>query len=531
MNGRADTIVIGGGLNGLVAAFYLARGGRRPLVLEALPEVGGTCVTGEIAPGHRVSALLHASGPLRPGILADLQLGRHGLVMLESPVRAFVPAADGRALVLHGDTARSTASIAEFSRRDAERFSGFDQAVTRIAGVLSGLLDMTPPDIDHPGFGDIVSLLRTGKQVRDLGRGDLYRVLRWLPMAVADLAAEWFESEPLRAALAARAILGQSAGPWSAGTGAVLFLRAAAAPGLLAPLVVPKGGMGALTRAVADAARAAGAEIRTGSAVQRIASHGGVVDGVVLAGGDSIDAPCVVSSIDPKATLLRLVDAAEIDPGFRHKVASIRMRGLTAKVNLVLGGLPAFTALQGRGDAAEALRGRILIGPEIDYLEHAYDASKYGAVAERPFLEATIPSLLDPSLAPEGRHVMSVMVQSAPYHLREGDWDARRSEIGDLAVKTLAEHAPGLPALVEHGEVVTPRDLETTHGLTEGHLFHGEEALDQVFTMRPILGWARYRTPIRGLWLCGSGTHPGGGPTGANGRNAAREILAGRGRS
>jgi phytoene dehydrogenase-like protein len=527
MNGRCDTIIVGGGLNGLVTAFYLARGGRRPLVLERRPGVGGTAVTDEFAPGFRVSTLLHATGPLRPEIAKDLRLDRHGVEMLDSSVLAFVPSADGRALVLHRDAALTAESIAAFSKKDAARFPEFDQAVTRIAGVLAGVLDMIPPDIDHPGFSDIMSLLGTGKQVRDLGRGDLYRLLRFMPMAAADLAAEWFESEPLRATIAARAILGQSAGPWSAGTGAVFFLRAAAAPGALGPVVVPRGGMGSLTRAVAAAARAAGADIRTGADVVRIEARDGVVEGVTLRSGERIDADCVVSSVDPKATFLRLVDPPEIDPGFRGKVRNIRMRGLTAKVNLALGGLPAFTAAAGR-DAAVALAGRILIGPEIDYLERAYDASKYGAMSAQPFLEATIPSLLDPSLAPEGRHVMSVLVQSAPYHLRDGDWNARREELGDLVVKTLAGFAPDLPGLVQARQVITPRDLEETWGLTEGHLFHGEEALDQVFTMRPVLGWARHRTPIRGLWLCGSGTHPGGGLTGANGRNAARAILAAR---
>jgi phytoene dehydrogenase-like protein len=527
-----DVVIVGAGVNSLAAAFYLARGGRRVLVLERRDRVGGLSSTEEFHPGFKVSSVLHTSGPLRPEIAADMALERHGLVWLEAAARVFSPSADGQALLLDVDPGRSAGSIARFSRKDAERWPEFQKTLARIAAPLGDLLAMAPPDIDRPGLADILALLKTGRQVRDLGRTDLYRLLRWGPMAVADFVAEWFESEPLRAALAARGIFGASAGPWSAGTTALLLLRAAADPDPAGSVRVPRGGMGALAEAMAASARAAGTTVRTGCEVTRIETRDGAVEGVVLSGGERIATPCVVSGLDPKRTLLTLVGPLLLEPDFRLKLRNYRMRGVNAKVNLALSGLPAFTALRGAAAGtgpSSPLAGRILIGPEIDALERAYDASKYGETSREPWLEALMPTILDPSLAPAGKHVLSVHVQYAPYHLREGAWDeARRRDLGDTVVKTLAAHAPDLPGLVEAGQVITPKDLEDTYGLTEGHLFHGEEALDQMFTMRPILGWARYRTPIRGLYLCGPGTHPGGAVTGANGRNAAREVLSAR---
>jgi len=538
MSDRRDVVIIGGGLNGLVAAFDLARAGRRPVLLERRPVLGGIAVTEEIAPGFKVPRLMHLGGPLRPDLLADLALEKHGLAWLDSPVLMCAQDANGRGLVLHREPGRSAESIAAFSKKDAERWPKFEETVGRIAGAMGGLLDLIPPDIDKPAWREVFPLLRTGKRVRDLGGKDLYRVLRWMPMAVADLAAEWFESEILRAALASRAILGQAAGPWSAGTAANYFLRAAADPRAVASVHVPQGGLGALTQAVAAAAKAAGATLRTGVEVTGIEVKNGAVQAVLMPKGDRIETVSVVSGLDPKRTLLGLVSPVDLDPAFRKKVQNIKARGVTAKVNLALGGLPEFTAFSPKGsgqaggagssDGGSPLRGRILFGPSIDDLERAFDASKYGEISGHPYLEATIPSLLDPTLAPPGKHVMSVLVQYAPHTLRDGDWNGRREELGDRVLKTLASAAPNLPGLVERGQVITPKDLEDDWGLTGGHLFHGEESLDQIFTMRPILGWARYRTPVRGLYLCGSGTHPGGGLTGANGRNAARALLTDR---
>ena len=532
---EVDVIVVGGGLNGLVAAFDLARAGRRPLVVERRAAVGGTASTEEFAPGFRAPALHHLGGPLRPGLAEDLRLAARGVEMLESPWSLFAPAPDGRAVLVHRDAGITREALRTLSPGDAERYREVDETVGRIAAILSDLLDRLPPDIEKPALGEILPLLRTVKRIRDLGRRDLYHLLRWMPMALADLTAEWFETDLLRAAIAARGLVGSFAGPWSAGTGATWFLRAAADPHLVPAVRSPRGGPGALTQAIAAAAREAGADVRLGAEVTRIDVRDGAAQGVTLRGGERLEAETIVSGLDPKRTLLSLVEPGALPPVFRRKVRNIRMRGVTAKVHLALRGLPAFTALESgpaarvaAGGGGSPLAGRIVIAPGIDVLERAFDAAKYGEPSETPFLEATIPTILDPTLAPSGRHVLSVLVQYAPYHLRSGDWEARRAWLGDTVVKTLAAYAPGLPDLVEHGQVATPADLEQTFGLTEGHLHQGEESLDQIFTMRPVLDWARHRTPIRGLFLCGAGTHPGGGLTGANGRNAARAVRSGR---
>jgi phytoene dehydrogenase-like protein len=341
-------------------------------------------------------------------------------------------------------------------------------------------------------------------------------------MAVADLVAEYFETELLRATIAARGIFGTFLGPWSAGSSLVLLMRAAADahPAGLACFV--EGGAGALTQAMASAARQAGAEIRTNADVIEISVGNGVASGVVLSNGEEINAKTIISNADPKRTLLKLVDPIHLSPDFVTKLQHYRMPGTVAKVNLALSALPNFTGINGNADA---LRGRIHIGPEIDYLERAFDDSKYGNFSKQPYLEAAIPSLTDPSLAPAGKHVMSIYTQYAPFKLKNSDWETERVALGDTVVKTLAQYAPNLPELILTHQIITPQDLEDTYGLTGGHIFHGELALDQFFTMRPLLDWARYRTPIQNLFLCGSGTHPGSGLTGGSGANAAREIL------
>ncbi len=343
-------------------------------------------------------------------------------------------------------------------------------------------------------------------------------------MAVADLVSEFFETDLLRATIAARGIFGTSLGPWSAGTSLVLLLRAAADSNPAGSNFFAAGGIGAITQAMATAAQQTGAEIRTGAEVIEIRVKNGAAQGVVLSTGEEILARAVVSNADPKRTFLKLTDPALLAPSFTRRLQNYRMNGTVTKVNLALSGLPTFTAL---GSNSEALTGRIHIGPEIDYLERAFDESKYGSFSRAPYLEATIPTLTDPSLAPEGKHVMSIYMQYAPYKLKNGSWqdEAQRFALGDTVVKTLAQYASDLPDKILHHQIITPLDLEETYGLTGGHIFHGELALDQIFTMRPMLDWARYRTPIENLYLCGSGTHPGTGLTGGSGKNAAGEIL------
>jgi len=533
-----DIIIVGGGHNGLITAFYLAKAGFKPLVLERRPTVGGCAVTEKFHPGFRCSRLAHNTGPIRSDIVADMDLARHGMKTYTPTVRALSLAHDGN-LALYGDAARSQQEIARFSRKDAANYGDFQQALTRIADVAGLLMNITPPDIDEPAANNLWELLNTGRKIRGLGEKDLYRVLRWAPMAIADLVAEWFETELLRGTIAARGIFGTFLGPWSAGSGATLLLRAASDSNLAGPASYVVGGTGALTAAMAAAAQAAGAEIRVGCEVEQIKITSGSAAGVVLANGDELAARAIISNADPKRTLLGLIEPQHLQPSFLQKLRNYRMNGSVAKVNLALGGLPRFNGVG--GDVTARLSGTIQISPEIDYLERAFDASKYGDFSRHPYIEATIPTLWDTSLAPSGKHVMSIYMQYAPYKLRPpqhapmqpapgtpetcGDWNSQRDALGETVVNTLAEYAPDLPSLIEGREVITPKDLEETYGLTGGHIFHGELALDQLFTMRPLLDWAQYRTPIKSLYLCGSGTHPGTGLNGMSGANAAREVL------
>lgn len=520
-----QVVIIGAGHNALVAAFYLAKAGLRPLLFERRPVAGGAAVTEEFHPGFRLSTLAHAAGPLAGQVARDMNLARHGLQMIRPDPAVFAPSQDGRALVLHRDPLRADSSIASFSRRDADKYADFSGVLRRLAAVVHPLLLKTPPAIGSPDSGDLWSLVGAGRAVRGLGSQDMFRLMRWGPMAVADLVAEWFESEPLCAVVASRGIFGASLGPRSAGSGALLLLRAAFDPEPASGVAFVRGGMGSLTKALTHAATQAGAEIRTGAKVARIDVRDGSITGVTLAGGEEIAAPAVLSGADPRRTFLGLVDPAHLAPNFLARIQNYRSAGILAKVNLALAGLPTFPSLKNQCDGAAALAGRIHIGPEIDYLERAFDACKYGEFSAEPYLEAVIPSLSDPELAPAGQHVMSIYAQFAPYKLRDGNWTEKREALGDLVVKTLAHYAPDLPGLVLHRQVITPLDLEEILGLSGGHAFHGELALDQLFSLRPLFGWAAYRTPLRGLYLCGSGTHPGIGVTGASGANAARQFL------
>ena len=518
-------VLIGGGHNALIAAFYLAKGGFKPLVLERREMVGGGAITEEFHPGFRASTLAHTLGPLRADISKDLQLEKFDCEILSPDPRVFAPTPDGRALFFYNDVAKTAAAISSFSTKDSTKYAQFAASLEATAGFFTQLTSITPPSIDKPTSEDLWNLLKTGRSVRSLGKTGTFDLLRWGPMAVADFVAEFFETELLRAVIAARGIFGTALGPWSAGSTAVLLLRAAADSHPVGSAAFPRGGLGFFTRSLAESAKAAGAEIRTDAEVQHIRIKNGAVTGVVLTNGEEISVEAVVSGADPKRTFFNLVDPAQLDPTFANRMKNFRTKGNVAKVNLALGGLPIFSALDSTDSSLKSLSGRIHIGPEIDYLERAFDASKYGEFSKAPWLDVTIPTILDPSLAPDGKHVLSAYVQFAPYKLKEGNWNARRKELGDTVVKTLAAYAPNLPSLIEYMQVITPLDLETSYGFTGGHIFHGELALDQLFTMRPILDWARYKTPIRGLFLCGSGTHPGNGLTGASGANAAREII------
>ena len=522
MADKRDVVIIGGGHNGLVTAFYLAKAGFKPLVLERRGQTGGAAITEEFHPGFKCSILAHSAGPIRPDIARDMQLEKHGLRMITPDASILSLAPDGRALTLYDDAYKSAKEIAAFSQKDADNYPALQETLRKMGAVIADALKLTPPNIDDPSKTDLWGMLQTGRALRKLGKKDLYRLLRWGPMAVADLVAEYFETDLLRGTVAARGIFGTFLGPWSAGSALVLLIRGAGDPHPGGSANFAVGGTGAITQAMTSAAKAAGAEIRTNAEVAEIRVKDGVASAVVLKSGEEIPAKAIISNADPKRTLLKLVDPTHLTPDFALKLQHYRMMGTVAKVNLALNGLPQFTAIKNGSNAA--LSGRIQISHGIDYLERAFDESKYGDFSKQPYLEATIPSLTDSSLAPSGKHVMSIYMQYAPYKLK-GDWEEQRKALGQTVVRTLSQYAPNLPELILTHKILTPLDLEEKYGLTGGQIFHGDLALDQFFTMRPLLDWARYRTPIQNLYLCGSGTHPGAGLTGGSGSNAAREIL------
>jgi len=506
---RERIAIIGAGHNGLITAFYLAKAGFAPIVLERAAVAGGSAVTEEIHPGFQCPVLFDTPGPLLPQIVKDTKLDERKL-FAEEDLQMTVLHPDGKRLRIFSDPNRTGAELLSFSPHDARKFPEFHVTLQSLGRALAPLLSTTPPDIDHPDFHDWTNLGRFGMRFKKLDRKDAYRLLRWGPMPVADLVSEWFETETLQAAVAGYGIFGMSAGPRSAGTAAGVLIQAA----LGTPAPIWHGGIGVLTQALTKAAIASGAQIRTAAKVIRIVVKNREARGVLLEGGEEIAARAVVSNADPQQTFLKLIDATELDPGFVSKMQSYRTLGAVAKVNLALSELPA---------CAESAQ--IQIGPDVDYLERAFDAAKYGEFSPNPFLRMTVPSVWDGSLAPKDKHVMSIFVQYAPYRLKSGNWDSRREQLGDVVVKTLSAYAPGLDKLILNRQILTPVDIERRFGMSGGHIFHGEHALDQLFVFRPLLGWARYRTPVKGLYLCGSGTHPGGGITGAPGLNASREIL------
>jgi phytoene dehydrogenase-like protein len=527
-----DAIVIGAGHNGLVAAAYLARAGLRVLVLERRERVGGIADTVELAKGVRAPAVAQTVGRLRPSIVRELGLRGHGLSLVAPDVRVFAPQPDGRAITLFADPALTSEALRSWSTQDAEAFGDFDRLVRSLGRFLGQLNATTPPDVKSPGLGDALAGLRLGGRFYRLGTHDARSAGRVLPMAVADLVGEAFVTDPLRGVLATRGIHGTAMGPWSAGT-ATVFLNDSAGNdgGAAGQTVYARGGPGALSAALAGAVRGFGGEIRTASDVAAIATVEGRVTGVRLATGEEIAARIVVAGNDPKQVLTGLLDPVVVGPSLRWRAANIRTPGTVATVSLALRRAPVFPAAGSGTEAERRLRGRIVIAPGVDYVERAFDAAKYGRPSEAPYLEATIPSLIDPSLVEGARadtQVMSIHLQYAPYALREGSWDDHRDEIGDLAIRTLETYAPGIGALVTARRVLTPLDLERDYGLNGGHLLHAEPALDSFFLWRPLFGHARYRLPVEGLYLAGSGAHPGGGITGQPGQNAAREILLDR---
>ena len=517
-----DAIVVGGGHNGLVCAAYLARAGKRVLVLERNEIIGGAARSEEVFPGFRFSVFSYVVSLLRPEIIRDLDLPRHGLHIL--PLESTVtPLPNGDYLGQWGDHDQNRRELARHSLRDAEAYDEFGRLMYQMARAVKPFLGMTPPDPASLKLRDLSGLARLAKHLRGLGRERFHALHKLLTMSSADYLDEWFETEALKATKSASGIIGTFLGPRSPGTAYVLLHHyMGEIDGVFRAWGFAKGGNGSVSAAIAAAARELGADIRTGAPVERVLIENGRATGVVLENGDEIKAKTVISNADPRRTFMQLVGDRHLPSEFADAIRRFKFRGSSGKVNLALSELPNFTCLPGVGPH---LRGAISISPNVDYLERAYDEAKYGEVSSKPYMDIVIPSMIDPSMAPPGKHVMSIFVQYVPHNVNGGWTDAKREAFGDTVIDTLAEYAPNIRSAILHRQVITPADIERIVGISEGNIFHGELALEQMFFLRPVPGWAKYATPIDGLYQCGSGTHPGGGVMGASGRNAAMTIL------
>ena len=521
---KYDAIVIGGGHNGLTCAAYLARAGRKTLVLERRHVLGGAAGTEEVFPGYRFSVCSYVVSLLRPEIIRDLDLPGHGLELLPLD-GTFTPMLNGDYLWRMNDHNRSRQEIARHSRRDADAYDDYGMAMVEMGRFAKPILGMTPPDPMSLDPRGLLELLSVGKRFRDMRYHDKVNQVQLLTMSAVDFLDQWFETDALKATMSASGIIGTFLGVRSPGTAYVLLHHyMGEIDGAFRSWGLSRGGTGAVSNAIAGAARRFGAEIRTEAPVARILTKNGRTTGVALENGDEIQADVVVSSVDPRLTFERFMDAKDLPGEFMDGVRRYKYRGSSGKVNMALDALPDFRCRPGHG---EHLRGAISISPSVDYMERAYDQAKHGAFSERPYIDIVIPTLSDSSLAPPGKHVMSCFVQYAPYHLKPGDvWDDQRREaFGDAVVNAIAEHAPNIRSIIRHRQVLTPLDIEQTFGLSEGNIFQGELSLEQLFFLRPVPGWAQYATPIDQLYMCGSATHPGGGIMGAPGKNAAEKIL------
>jgi phytoene dehydrogenase-like protein len=517
-----DAIIIGGGHNGLVNAAYLARGGLSVLVLERRHVLGGSAVTEEVYPGFKYCTASYVVSLLRPEIIRDLQLARHGLHIL--PLESTVtPLPNGDYLARWADHDRTRQELYRHSPRDADAYDDFGKLMYQLAWAVRPLMGMVPPDPLSSSPSDLRALLKLGAHVRGLEEDQFYSLFKLMTMSSADFLDEWFECEPLKATMSASGIIGTFLGPRSPGTAYVLLHHyMGEIDGAFRAWGFAKGGNGAVSESIASAARSLGAEIRTEASVDEVIVKDGRAVGVALEGGEEIRAKTVVSGVDPKLTFLELVEPGHLPDDFVDAIRRFRIRGSSGKVNLALSELPDFTCLPGPGPH---LRGAISISPSVEYLERAYDDAKYGSFSKHPYMDIILPSMIDPDMAPPGKHVMSIFVQYAPFDLNGGWNDASREEFGDAVIDTLARFAPNIKDAILHRQVVTPMDMQEQLGLTEGNIFHGELSLHQMFFYRPAPAWADYRTPLKGYYQCGSGTHPGGGVCGASGRLAALEIL------
>jgi phytoene dehydrogenase-like protein len=524
---RYDAIVIGGGHNGLVTAAYLARAGKKVVVLERRHVLGGAAVTEEIIPGFKFSVFSYVVSLLRPEIIRDLDLPRHGLEILPLD-GTFTPMPSGDFLWRVNDHGKTRRELERHSKLDAEAYEEFGKAMVQMCRFVKPILGMIPPDPSTLDPRDLKKLAFLGKRFQSLPAEDKYNLVQLMTMSAADFLDQWFETDVLKATMSASGIIGTFLGIRSPGTAYVLLHHyMGEIDGAFRSWGFSRGGTGAISNAIGSAAREAGAEIRTEAPVGRILVKNGVAVGVALESGEEIHAEIVSSSVDPRLTFLKFIESRELPGEFLDEVQRYKYRGSSGKVNLALDALPEFTSLPGAG---RHLRGAMSISPSTEYMERAYDQAKYGEFSRRPYIDIVIPTLTDPSVAPPGKHIMSCFVQYAPYKLSKGTWDEQREAFGNAVIDTIAEHAPNLKKMIIGRQVITPLDIERITGLSEGNIFQGELSLEQLFFLRPVAGWARYRTPIRRLYMCGSATHPGGGIMGAPGRLAALEILKDKGK-
>ena len=517
-----DAIIIGGGHNGLVNAAYLARAGKKVVVLERRHLVGGATVTEEIFPGFKFSVFSYVVSLLRPEIVRDLNLPMHGLTIL--PLEStLTPLPNGDYLYRDGDHFRTLRDIARHSPHDAAAYDDYARWMYHMAKAVKYMLGIIPPDPTTLNPKDLGGLAGLGKHLLGLGAEQIYMLGKLMTMSAADFLEEWFESDPLKATMSASGIIGTYLGPRSPGTAYVLLHHyMGEIDGAFRAWGFQKGGTGAIAETIANAARSLGVEIRLNAGVKEVVVKNGRATGVVLQNGDELEAKIVVSSLDPKRTFLDLLEPGHLPEDQLDYIRKFNIRGSSGKVNLALDAAPNLTCMPGEGPH---LRGAISISPSLDYLERAYDDAKYGNFSQQPYIDMIIPSMIDPDMAPPGKHVMSCFVQYAPYQLREGTWEEKREAFGDAVVNTLSEYIPNLKDIILYRQVMTPWDIEQTTGLSQGNIFQGELSLSQLFFLRPAPGLAQYRTPVKNYWQCGSGTHPGGGITGAPGRLAAMEIL------
>jgi phytoene dehydrogenase-like protein len=520
-----DAVIIGAGHNGLVTAAYLAKAGLEVLVVERRGLIGGACVTEEPWPGYRVSTLSYLCSLLQTRIIADLDLAKFGLHLYPKDPAFFTVFPDGRHLFFWQDMARTQAELAKFSPRDAAAYPAYEHELVKLAEWVEGLLMTTPPNIIRRKLGDLIGLGRLGLDVVRFRDPDLIHLVKIMTQSVRTYLDERFESEEIKTTLATDGVIGTNGGPSTPGTAYIMLHHVmGGATGVRGLWGFVRGGMGSISEAIAQAATATGAKIQTGAGVAKILVRGGRAYGVALDSGEEISGKLIISSADPKRTFLGMVDPAELEEDFRLEVEKIRIEGCSMKINLALDALPDFTALPGAALGPQH-KATIHVCPSMDYVDRAWEDALAGHPSRHPMLEITIPTTYDDSIAPPGKHIMCIFAQYAPYRLKNADWDSIKEGFADRCIDLLAEYAPNIRSAVIHRQVISPLDMEREYALTGGNIFHGDMTIDQLFFMRPVAGWASYRTPLGGLYLCGSGTHPGGGVMGAPGYNAAREVL------